>query len=328
MKKTLLLVLAVMTAAIVLSACEFAGIGGAEKDTGSAGTGTGPAAVTTGEDSADPTDGPTASTEEPTAATEDPTTAEEDPTTAEEPTAAETSTPGPPEIDYDVNAHLNSKRILIDAGHGFGDPGCTSKYMNGVYERDLTYEFSSLLFDKLKERGYEPLMLRGTDTFPTVGEIRSAAEELHMFFREKELRDNGIFDAYERTLWANVIHRRDPVALMISIHFNALPSAEYVRGTELYYCVDNGCAEPSAKLCGFIETRLREAFPDSRIKPEGCVWNDSYIVTKWTEMPSLLVEAAYVTNPDDAELIFDGEWRETYIKALADGIESYIRTRG
>ena len=275
-------------------------------------------------------------TESATRATETPTAeptgnATEQPTESATETEAETEAvtlPGPPEITYDVNAHLGSKRVLIDAGHGFADPGCTSDYLNGVYESQLTYEIATLLAQKLTEKGYEPVMLRGTDSFPTDAEIRAAVAELGMFSRDDVLLENNIFDAYERTLWGNVIHRRNPVALMISLHVNALPEAEYVRGTELYYTVDNGCAEPSAKLTAFIETKLKTAFPDTRLKTEGCVWNDSFIVTKWTEMPSVLVEMAYATNPEDAELLFDDAWRDKYTSALAEAIDSYIATRG
>ena len=270
-----------------------------------------------------------AATTETSEETRMPETAEtETETETEETEPEETALPGPPEIDYDVNAHLNSNRILIDAGHGFDDPGCTSDYLNGVHESRITYEMATLLSGKLAEKGYEPVMLRGQDSFPSVAEIRAGVAELGMFSRDEVLNENNIFDAYERTLWGNVLHRRNPVALMVSLHVNALPSAEYVRGTEIYYTVDNGCAEPSAKLAAFIETKLKNAFPDTRLRTEGCVWNDSFIVTKWTEMPSVLIEMAYATNPDDAELLFDDEWRDEYVSALADAIDSYIATRG
>lgn len=300
-----------------------------------------------GESRTEPSDPTTAETEDTVPATES-----EDPIATDEPTEPESAEPtdepdtteapseeptetqpeqttgsGQPPIDYDVNAHLNSKRVIIDAGHGFADLGCTSKYLGGVYERDICYEMAQLLSEELKDLGYEPVMLRGVDTFPSPAELESAAIELDMFYREDQLIENNIFSAYERTLWANIIHRRDPVALMISLHINALPDYEYIRGTEIYRTVDNGCAAPSAKIAGFIETKLREAFPDINLKSVGYPWSDSYIVTKWTEMPSVLVEMAYSTNPDDAELIMDSEWREKYIGALADAIEGYIETR-
>ena len=323
MKKTVLLSVIFLIFAALLVSCALTEQKGTETDTqsGTATVAPAPTAATEsgGTEPAPQTEGPTS------AATDEPST-ETEPAT--EPPASETAAPnGPPPIDYDVNAHLGSKRVIIDAGHGFADPGCTSEYLGGVYERDICYEMATLLASELEDRGYEPVLLRGTDTFPSASELEATAKELNMFYREGELVDNYIFSAYERTLWANIIHRREPVALMVSLHINALPDYDYIRGTELYFTVDNGCAEPSGKLAGFIETKLREAFPDVRLKKEGCPWNDSYIVTKWTEMPSVLVEMAYATNEDDAKLILDNEWREKYIGALADAIEGYIETR-
>ena len=315
MKKAFLSVL-IVTAALLLFSCTLS----VTDDTGSRTEATPETSETI----------PATQTETGTEARTEKETATEEPSDAETETAdsEEATLPGPPEIDYDVNAHLGSNRVLIDAGHGFADPGCTSDFLNGVYESQITYEMASLLANKLAEKGYEPVMLRGEDSFPSISEIRAAVAELGMFSRDDVLNENNIFDAYERTLWGNVIHRRNPVALMISLHINALPSADYVRGTELYYTVDNGCAEPSARLTSFIETKLKTAFPDTRLRTEGCVWNDSFIVTKWTEMPSVLVEMAYATNEDDAKLIFDDGWRDKYVTALAEAIDSYIGTRG
>ncbi len=241
---------------------------------------------------------------------------------------AETAPPDvPPEITYDVDAHLSSNTVLIDAGHGYGDPGCTSKYLNGVFELTITYEMACLLRDELSSRGYSVAMLREGESFPNENEIVSRAKALGMFVKEQSVNENYIYHAYERTLWADVMNRSTPFALMISLHVNSLPEAEEVRGTEIYHCIDNGCAVPSELLATIIEEHVKNDF-GVRVKREGTVWSDSYIVTKWTEMPSVLVEMAYATNPDDAKLLFEDDWRENYVNALADSIDEYMSKRG
>lgn len=241
---------------------------------------------------------------------------------------AETVPPDvPPEINYDVNAHLGSNTVLIDAGHGYGDPGCTSKYLKGEYEVTIAYDMACLLRDELNKRGYQTVMLRDGESFPNEREILSRAKDLGMFVKENNINENNVFHAYERTLWADVMNRDTPFAMMISLHVNSLPAAEEVRGTEIYHCVDNGCAAPSELLATIIEEHVRSDF-GVRVKREGTVWSDSYIVTKWTEMPSVLVEMAYATNPDDAKLLFDKEWRGEYVGSLADSIDEYMSKRG
>ena len=287
-----------------------------------------------GEIGTDPA-GPATETELPTdtepaaePATETDTAPATDTGAATETEPADTTPPDvPPEINYDVNAHLGSNTVLIDAGHGYADPGCTSKYLGGVYEMTITYDMACLLRDELSERGYSVVMLRDGESFPNEGEILSRAKDLGMFVKENNINENNVFHAYERTLWADVMNRDTPFALMISLHVNSLPSAEEVRGTEIYHCVDNGCAAPSELLATIIEEHVRSDF-GVRVRRDGTVWSDSYIVTKWTEMPSVLVEMAYATNPDDAKLLFDKEWRKEYVDTLADSIDEYMSKRG
>ena len=126
MKKALYLIL-IVAAALLLFSCSFFGGGGTEART---------EAVPDSTSTSPVTEAPTMEATEPPEGTE---TETEVPTETETATAEETALPGPPEITYDVNAHLGSKRVLIDAGHGFADPGCTSDYLNGVYESQLTY---------------------------------------------------------------------------------------------------------------------------------------------------------------------------------------------
>ena len=287
-----------------------------------------------GEIETDPA-GPATETELPTdtepftePATETDTAPATDTGAATETEPADTTPPDvPPEIDYDVNAHLTSNTVLIDAGHGYADPGCTSKYLNGVYESTITYDMACLLRDELASRGYGVVMLRDGESFPNENDIVARATALGMTVKTDRISENNIYHAYERTLWADIMNRDTPFALMISLHVNSLPSAEEVRGTEIYHCVDNGCATPSELLATVIEEHVRSDF-GVRVRRDGTVWSDSYIVTKWTQMPSVLVEMAYATNPDDAELLFDGQWRKEYVNSLADSIDEYMSKRG
>ena len=278
-----------------------------------------------GEFGTDPETGPDTVNETETEPVTEPVTETEAATETE----PEDTTPPdvPPEINYDVNAHLGSNTVLIDAGHGYGDPGCTSKYLKDVYELTITYDMACLLRDELTKRGYGTVMLRDGESFPNEREILSRAKDLGMFVKEQSINENNVFHAYERTLWADILNRDTPFALMISLHVNSLPAAEEVRGTEIYHCIDNGCAAPSELLATIIEEHVRSDF-GVRVKREGTVWTDSYIVTKWTEMPSVLVEMAYATNPDDAKQLFDKEWRKEYVTSLADSIDEYMSKRG
>lgn len=253
--------------------------------------------------------------------TNSPTDSIPDVGSAQIPYPEDTSTP------YDKNAHLGSKLILIDAGHGFGDPGCTSEYMNGRHEKQVTYEMALLLKSALEKKGYEAVLLRGTDSFPSGDEIIKFADMFKMNIKKEKINNDNVFQAYERTIYANILHRETPFALMLSLHVNSIEGHSGIRGTEIYYCEDNDLTKRSENLAELIEDEIREKWSDLRIKTEGLDWDNSYIVTKFTETPSVLVEMGYATNEDDAKLLFDEGWRNDYVNALTGAVDEYIKSR-
>ena len=50
----------------------------------------------------------------------------------------------------------------------------------------------------------------------------------------------------------------------------------------------------------------------------------SFAVVRNTSAVSVLVETAYVINPDDNELLMTDSFRKQYAKAIADGIKDYV----
>jgi N-acetylmuramoyl-L-alanine amidase len=50
-----------------------------------------------------------------------------------------------------------------------------------------------------------------------------------------------------------------------------------------------------------------------------------FAVLKHAEMPSILVEAAFMTNPGDARRIYDTTQRRSLAQAIVDGVQSYKR---
>ena len=50
----------------------------------------------------------------------------------------------------------------------------------------------------------------------------------------------------------------------------------------------------------------------------------SFAVVRNTSAVSILVETAYVINPDDNELLMTDNFRKKYAKVLADGIKNYV----
>ena len=218
------------------------------------------------------------------------------------------------------------KTVLIDAGHGYIDPGCTTEYLGGKYERDIVAEAAEQLRLVLESEGYRTVMLRDDSKYITASEIAAAADRIGLSYLPDKLVDDQRFAAYNRTVWANVLLREQYIDMFISLHIDVYEASEDVRGTRIYYCSENDYSSLSEKLSSAITARLAGALPDMNPRYFAKGWNDAFVVTKRTDMPSILIEMGFASNKDDAANLLDPEWRETFVSAVADGIGDYLGT--
>ena len=213
--------------------------------------------------------------------------------------------------------------VCIDAGHGYTDPGCTSTYLDGRFERDIVAEYAEVLKEKLEEMGYRVILLRDDDVYIDAEKILQTAKELGMSILEDKIVDDGRFAPYNRSVWTNVLHRETYIDLFVSLHIDAFDSMESVRGTRIYYCTETPYSAESEKLCAALSAAVVETLPETNARNFPKAASEAYVVTKHTEMPSVLVEMGFATNPDDAANILSEEWRDSFCDAIARGIMTY-----
>lgn len=213
--------------------------------------------------------------------------------------------------------------VCIDAGHGYTDPGCTTKYLDGRYEREIVAEYADILKEKLEGEGYRVILLRDDENYVDAAEIADTARKLGMTFLEDKLVDDGRFAPYNRAVWTNVLHRETYIDLFVSLHIDSFDSMESVRGTRIYYCTDTAYSVSSKRLCDTLSETVKEALPDTNARSFPKNTADAYVVTKHTEMPSVLIEMGFATNPDDAANILNEDWRDSFCAAVAAGIKNY-----
>uniref|UniRef100_A0A7C5V3L3 AMIN domain-containing protein n=1 Tax=Caldicellulosiruptor owensensis TaxID=55205 RepID=A0A7C5V3L3_9FIRM len=187
-------------------------------------------------------------------------------------------------------------KIFIDPGHGGSDPGAIyTKMVDGkkvtYNEKDFNLDISLRLKEKLKNRGYEVYMSREKDEF---------------------------VDLYDRTKMANSLN----ADLFISIHNNAIDNSS-VRGTMVLY--------KEKKQNGIIpDKQFAQIVLDSIVKQvntqnKGIVERPNLVVLRTSNMPAVLVEVAFGTNPQDLDLLLSDSFKDAVAKAIADAVE-YINT--
>lgn len=223
------------------------------------------------------------------------TESETEPVTETEP--PEPDTMPPPEDDQFL--------ICIDPGHGFGDSGSTSDYLNGLYERDINLAVSLKIFDLLDEAGYNVILSHNGEEFPISPD------------------DDGdeLYYIDERVSYAN----QQKVDLFVSIHCDTFPDDENVYGTRVYYCSEYAHSEDAEKLTELIKTSVNETFPkakETRVYAKDI--SSAFYVTAYTNAPSALIELGFISNPDDAAKMLDEGWRDEIAFAISNAISVYI----
>lgn len=184
----------------------------------------------------------------------------------------------------------NPKLIVIDPGHGGSDRGASR---NGTDEATLTLDMAKRLQAILIARGWQVQMTRDTDV-DVYAPNDSAKQEL-------QARDDIANQAGAR--------------MLVSIHANAYINAG-PNGTTVYYA-----KRDDIPLAHEIDTDLGAMLGT---KDDGVVKSRFYIPLH-AEMPSVLIETAFLSNPHDYALLTSPQWRQRVAEWIADGIDRYAQ---
>lgn len=245
---------------------------------------------------------------------------------------------------------LRGKTVVLDPGHGFGDTGCPFPH-SSLLEKDITPVLVGKVREVLEADGVTVLLTHDGQRFPTGSEMKTLATSLsydldayltHLIGRysgrdsvrqaetiatfKNGINDDDLFNIYERSHYANLLSAgaETPAALFVSIHVNANADSSALCGFELYSCTDTPYAERSRELMGTLESGLREVFPQTTLRKIAWDWEEAFAVNKYPDMPSVLIESGYATNPTDEANLQNEAWQNAFARAIADGIELFL----
>lgn len=217
---------------------------------------------------------------------------------------------------------LKVRTIVIDPGHGGKDPGAVSK--SGTQEKHLVLDVGLQLKKILESSGqYQVYMTRETDVFVEL-EKRTA------FANEKE---GDIF------ISIHINSSKNSVARGIETYYLSMASDEEARATAalenapsgrtiselnsiIRYILRGAKIEESRELARTVQSHL-SSYAN---KNDRGVKRAPFIVLIGANAPSILVELGFMSNKNDEELLLNQEYRRKLAKAIAEAIESYIKT--
>jgi len=188
------------------------------------------------------------------------------------------------------NKTIKKPVIILDAGHGGMDRGAKIKYPY-LEEKRLTLSTTLLTKQYLEQFGYKVVLTRSKDYFVSLQ-------------KRVDLANSSNAEVF------------------VSIHFNSCPN-KIANGIEIYFynSVENQIRSKTSK--NLAHCVLTDVIKNTKTRSRG-IKKGKFCVIRETKMPAILVEAGFLTNPQERDNIRKMAYLEKISLGIAEGIESFI----
>lgn len=219
--------------------------------------------------------------------------------------------------------------IVLDPGHGGRDLGTVGP--GGLAEKDLVLSLALSLKKMIEEQlGAEVILTRTDDTFISLEERTAIANrhkaDLFISIHANSSRNRSVsgVETYYLDFARNDAEREIAARENATTTSNISDLEDLIKGIARA----DKSAE-SRELASIIQNNLhagaRKLFRSTQNRG---VRSAPFIVLIGANMPSVLAEVAFISNPGDERLLTKAPNREKLAKALFSGIEAYIKTLG
>jgi N-acetylmuramoyl-L-alanine amidase len=218
--------------------------------------------------------------------------------------------------------------VVIDAGHGGHDPGAGQP---PLVEKVLTLGLARALRDELlRGGGVRVAMTRDDDRFLLLPERSGIARRLNadLFISIHADSVEGTTDARGASVYTLSERGSSETAARLAAQENR---ADVVNGVSLAstsdavsaILVDLSQREAQAKSEQFARLVLREATGRMQLH-DRTVQSAAFAVLKSPDLPSVLLESGYISNPEEATLLASEEGRKIFAETTARAIRAYF----
>jgi len=213
----------------------------------------------------------------------------------------EQSVPNIPEVILPEDAPI----VVLDAGHGGYDPGAVGRDSDGniiLYEKEIGLKLARKVKTYLQSRGVCVVMTRETD---------------------KALGNTEMDDLMTRAEIAN----DSDASLFVSFHTNAFTNPE-ASGTCVLYAglaTNPGYGISGKEVAQNIQIPLVAV---TGLRDRGVVARPNIVVLRETAMPAVLIECAFISCPQDQQVLSNEVKLDQMSQAIGDGIIKSLTQMG
>lgn len=224
---------------------------------------------------------------------------------------------------------LKIGRVVVDPGHGGGDTGSIGP--TGLREKDLVLDIAQRLKELLEKRlGTDVVLTRAADKFVPLEERTAVANQqgadlfVSIHANSSRIRAVSGVETFFLNFATNAEERE------VASRENAT-SQKNIRDLEdlLRKIAFGDYIEESKDLAHVVQKSLYSQMKPHRpnLRNRG-VKKAPFIVLIGSNMPSILTEVSFLSNPHDEKYLKTEEGRDRLAEALYKGIESYFRSLG
>jgi N-acetylmuramoyl-L-alanine amidase len=186
-------------------------------------------------------------------------------------------------------------KVVIDPGHGGKDPGREASKKGFLHEKDLALEVAILVGEYLEE------------IVPGISLIYTREDDVTVSLEERVSLANRLNADY-----------------FVSIHLNSNPN-RYIKGTRTHIHDHN--FKVSRTLALAIENQYQKAGLISRGIQSAKDRGENLYVLQYTEMPGVLTEAGFLTNPEEEAFVNSPEGQQKIARCIANALVEVMNSK-
>ena len=233
----------------------------------------------------------------------------------------------------DLANNIRDIIVAIDPGHGGKDPGAVSS--NNVLEKDITLLIAKELQRTLRDtEGYQAILIRSDDSTVSLNDRYQNARKygadafisIHADgFRLASVKGASVFIWSDESSSSVARNLSDKERKRIQAQIKNIMSYDFNEDAarELYPNTYKKKVDQSKMLGSKILDQLKRD-PYTKIHKQNVEYAD-FRVLKSVDIPSVLVESGFITNPEDAKRLKTKAGRRMIARSIFLGIHNYFK---
>lgn len=224
--------------------------------------------------------------------------------------------------------------ILLDPGHGGEDLGANATFTDKqgkktvIHEKDLTLELSNKIYQKIKHK-YVVFRTRSIDRFVSLDERAAMAEKVKAdLFISVHINSSDSASSHGFETYYLDNNKSKAVKRVEDIENKAISNKEdLVIHHILTDLVIQKTVKKSIQFAEFVHRGIRGKIKKKYNLADRGVKAGLFFVLFLSKRPGILLEAGFISNPKELNIMFKEDFQERYAQGVAQGIEEYVKAQ-